>query len=76
LSATTHGAGAGIVLGICFVFLGQQFGYIDLTDLSTAIVDLVIAMVVGAVIFGAIGMALGRGYLRRHPPEPQEWKPS
>jgi drug/metabolite transporter (DMT)-like permease len=74
VSATSHGAFAGIVLGICFILLGQQFGYIDLTDLTTAIVDLVIAMVVGAAVFGAIGMALGRGYLRRHPPEPKEWK--
>jgi tetrahydromethanopterin S-methyltransferase subunit C len=76
VSATSHGAVAGIVLGICFILLGQQFGYVNLTDLTAAIVDLVIAMVIGAVIFGAIGMALGRGYLRRHPPEPQEWKPS
>jgi len=76
VSATTHGAFAGVVLGICFVLLGQQFGYINLTDLTAAIVYLVIAMVVGAAVFGAIGMALGRGYLRRHPPTPQEWKPA
>lgn len=76
MSATTHGAFAGIVLGIAFVLLAQQFGYLGLSDLTSAIINLVIAMVVGAVIFGAIGMALGRGYLRRHPPEPQEWKAS
>lgn len=75
MSATSHGAVSGIVIGICFILLSQQFGYLDLSSLVTGIVDLVIAMIVGAVIFGAIGMALGRSYLRRHPPAPQEWTP-
>lgn len=75
MSATSHGAVCGIVIGICFVLLAQQFSYLDLSDLVTGLVYLVIAMVVGAAIFGAIGMALGRSYLRRHPPAPQEWKP-
>jgi ABC-type Fe3+ transport system permease subunit len=75
VSATSHGAVCGIVIGICFILLAQQFGYLDLSDLTTGILYLVIAMVIGAAIFGAIGMALGRGYLRRHPPAPQEWTP-
>jgi hypothetical protein len=69
VSATSHGVAAGIVLGIVFVLLGQQFGYLSLSELTPAIEYFVIAIVVGAVVFGAIGMALGRAYLRRHPPE-------
>jgi tetrahydromethanopterin S-methyltransferase subunit C len=75
VSATSHGVASGIVIGICFVLLAQQFSYLDLSSLTTAIVDLVIAMVIGAAIFGVIGMALGRAYLRRHPSQPKEWKP-
>jgi len=67
VSATSHGAGCGIVLGIVFVLLAQQLSYISLSDLVPAIIDLVIAMVVGAIIFGVIGWALGRLYLHRHP---------
>lgn len=70
MSATTHGIAAGIVLGIVFVFLGQQFGYLSLSVLTSAILYFVVAIVVGAVIFGVIGMALGRAYLRKHPPAP------
>jgi tetrahydromethanopterin S-methyltransferase subunit C len=60
---------SGIVLGIVFVFLGQQLSYFDLSDLVTSVEYLVIAMVIGAVIFGVIGWALGRAYLHRHPEE-------
>jgi len=69
VSATSNGAIGGIVLGIVFVLLGQQFGYFDLSDVASAVEYLVIAMVVGAAVFGALGMVLGRSYLRRHPPE-------
>jgi drug/metabolite transporter (DMT)-like permease len=75
MSATSYAAVCGAVIGICFILLAQQFSYLDLSDLLTGILYLVIAMVVGAAIFGAIGMALGRNYLRRHPSQPQEWKP-
>ncbi|MGD0250567.1 MAG: hypothetical protein ABSB97_06760 [Thermoplasmata archaeon] len=69
MSATTHGIAAGIVFGIVVVLLGQQFGYLSLSQLTPAILYFVIAIVVGAVVFGLIGMALGRAYLRKHPPE-------
>jgi hypothetical protein len=68
VSATSHGVAAGVVLGIVFVLLGQQFGYLSLSALSTTILYFVIGIVVGAVVFGLIGMALGRAYLRKHPP--------
>lgn len=68
MSATSHGVAAGVVLGIVFVLLGQQFGYLSLSALSTTILYFVIGIVVGAVVFGLIGMALGRAYLRKHPP--------
>ena len=69
MSATTHGVAAGIVFGIVSVILGQQFGVYGLSDLVTAILYLIIGIVIGAVVFGLIGMALGRRYLRTHPAE-------
>lgn len=68
MSSATHGAGSGAVLGVVFVLLGQQLGYYSLSDLLTAILYLVIALILGAAVFGAIGALLGRLYLRRHPP--------
>ncbi len=68
MSATTHGVGAGVVLGIVFVLLGQQLSYYSLSDLVSAVLYLVVGIVVGGVVFGAIGMALGRRYLAKHPP--------
>ena len=67
MSATTSGVGSGIVLGIVFVLLGQQFGYVDLNPLSTALVDLLIGAVIGGVLFGVIGWALGRRFEKNHP---------
>lgn len=69
MSATSQGAVSGIVLGIVFILLGQQLGYFDLSDIGTSVEYLVIAMVIGAVIFGVIGWGLGRAYLHRHPEE-------
>jgi len=68
MSATTSGIAAGIVLGIVFVILAQQFGFLSLSGLDAAVEYLVIGIVVGGIIFGVIGMLLGRLYLKRHPP--------
>ena len=68
MSATGQGAGSGVVLGIVFVLLAQQLGYLSLSSLVPAIIDLVIGAVIGGVIFALIGWALGRSYLSRHPP--------
>ena len=70
MSATTHGIASGIVFGIVAVLLGQQFGLYSLSDLSDALLFLVVGIVISAVIFGLIGMTLGRRYLRRHPVAP------
>ena len=67
MSATTHGIASGIVFGIVTVLLGQQFGLYGLSDLASAVEYLVIGIVIGAVVFGLIGMALGRRYRRTHP---------
>jgi hypothetical protein len=72
VSATTHGIAAGAVLGLVFVLLAQQFGYISLSDLGGALTYLLLGIVVGAVVFGLIGMALGRWYLHRHPAPPPD----
>jgi hypothetical protein len=66
MSAASHGAGCGVVLGIVLVVLFQQFGYLDLSDLIPTIEYLAIGAVVGGIIGALIGWALGRAYLSRH----------
>jgi len=67
VSAASHAAGAGVVLGLVTVLLLQQFFVLDLTSLTTALVDLVIGAIVGGVLFAAIGWGLGRRYAHVHP---------
>lgn len=66
MSAASHGTGCGVVLGIVFVVLLQQIGYIDLSDLVPTIEYLVIGAVLGGVVGALIGWVLGRNYLARH----------
>jgi len=70
VSAGSYAAESGAVLGIVLVLLTQQFGYIALGGLVEALEYLIVAAVVGAVVFGLIGMMLGRRYLRNHPEPP------
>lgn len=65
MSAGSHGAGCGVVLGIVLVVLLQQFGYLNLSDLIPTIEYLVIGAVVGGILGGLIGWVLGRNYLAR-----------
>jgi NhaP-type Na+/H+ or K+/H+ antiporter len=67
MSATRHGAGAGVVLGLVAVLLAQEFGFLDMTSLLPAIEDLVVGAVVGGLLGAVIGWALGKRYLRKHP---------
>jgi ABC-type Fe3+-siderophore transport system permease subunit len=67
VSATSSAAGAGVVLGIVFVLLAQQFGYLALNAIVTSLEYLIIAAVIGGVIFGVIGWGLGRRYESQHP---------
>lgn len=66
MGAGSSGAGSGLVVGICLVFLGQQFGFFDLSSLLLGIVYLVAFAVVFALLFGIVGAWLGRRYLRKH----------
>jgi ABC-type nitrate/sulfonate/bicarbonate transport system permease component len=66
MSAASHGAGCGVVLGIVLVIFLQQVGYLDLSDLVPTVEYLVIGAVVGGVLGVLIGWALGRSYLARH----------
>jgi len=66
MSSASHGAGCGVVLGICLVVLFQQFGYLNLSDIVPTIEYLVIGILVGGIIGGLIGWVLGRSYLARH----------
>ena len=65
MSAASHGAGCGVVLGIVLVVLFQQFGYVNLSDLVPTIEYIVIGAIVGGILGGLIGWALGRNYLAR-----------
>jgi hypothetical protein len=66
VSAASSGAAAGVVLGIVLVLLAQQLGFLGLSDLLPAIEDILIAAVIGGILFGLIGWALGKRYLARH----------
>ncbi|HTT73404.1 MAG TPA: hypothetical protein VMG99_04550 [Thermoplasmata archaeon] len=67
MSATSSGAAAGVVLGLVGVLLAQQFGYLDLTGLTSAVVDLAIGAVVVGIVGAVVGWALGKRYLARPP---------
>jgi len=69
MSAASHGAGCGVVLGIVLVILFQQLGYLDLSDLVPTLEYLIIGGVVGGIVGALIGWVLGRSYLARHPPD-------
>lgn len=65
MSATSHGAGSGIILGLVLVLLAQQFSYLSLSDLYPSLEALILGAVVGGILGGLIGWALGRRYLSR-----------
>lgn len=52
------------------VFLDQQFGYLDLTNLVNSLFYLVVAGAIGGVVGGLFGWALGRRYAKKHPVSP------
>jgi len=66
MSAASHGAGCGVVLGIVIVILLQQVSYLDLSGLVSSIEYLLVGAVIGGVLGGLIGWVLGRSYLARH----------
>jgi hypothetical protein len=59
-------AGSGLIVGLCLAFLGQQFGFFDLSTLLTGVIYLVAFAVVFAAVFGLFGVWLGARYLRKH----------
>lgn len=66
MGAGSSAAGSGLVVGLCLTFLGQQFGFFDLSNLVTGIIYLVAFGVVFAVVFGLFGVWLGARYKRKH----------
>jgi uncharacterized protein YacL len=66
MGAGSSAAGSGLVVGLCLTFLGQQFGFFDLSNLVTGIIYLVAFAVVFAVVFGLFGVWLGARYKRKH----------
>ena len=65
MSAASHGAGCGVVLGIVIVIFLQQVGYVDLSDLVPTLELLIVGAVIGGILGCLIGWALGRNYLAR-----------
>jgi uncharacterized membrane protein SpoIIM required for sporulation len=66
MGAGSSAAGSGVVVGLCLTFLGQQFGFFDLSNLVTGIIYLVAFAVVFGVVFGLFGVWLGARYKRKH----------
>lgn len=83
MGAGSSAAGSGLVVGLCLVLLGQQFGLLDLSSLLLGVVYFVAFAAGFAVVFGLIGTWLGHRYLRKHrglrawrtSPEPTEPTP-
>jgi hypothetical protein len=75
MSSASHGASAGVVLGIVAALLGQQFGWLNLSDLLPTVEYLGIGIVVGGIVGGGIGLALGRRYLPKRPAPVAPWAP-
>jgi len=63
VSATTHGLGCGVVLGLVIVLFLQQVGSLDLSDLVPALEYLIVGALIGGILGALIGWALGRAYL-------------
>ncbi len=68
------GAASGGVIGLVLALLGQQLGYLDFGPIGFALLLIGAYVSVNALIFGIIGGAIGRRYIRRHSPV-AEWKP-
>jgi energy-converting hydrogenase Eha subunit B len=66
VSATGSGAGCGVVLGIVFVLLAQQFGVLSLSALLPAIEYILIGAIIGGLIGALIGWGLGKRYVAVH----------
>jgi positive regulator of sigma E activity len=66
MGAGSSAAGSGIVVGLCLVFLGQQFGFFDLSVPLTGLLYLVTFSIAFAIVFGLLGIWLGARYKRKH----------
>ncbi len=74
MGAGASGAASGGVIGLALALLGQQLGYLDFGPIGFALLLIGAYVIVNALIFGIIGGAIGRRYIRRHSPV-AEWKP-
>ncbi|HEV2519507.1 MAG TPA: hypothetical protein VGX00_02640 [Thermoplasmata archaeon] len=69
MSATTRGLSSGVILGVVLVLLGQQFGLFDMSELSNALIYLIVGAVAFGVLGGLVGARLGRRNIARVPPK-------
>ncbi len=68
MSAASHGATAGVVMGITGAFLAQQLGFLSFSQLIPALEYIAIGAVAGGVFGALVGWALGRRYLAKTRP--------
>lgn len=54
------GAISGAILMIVLVLLGQQLGFIDLSEFPSSVIILAIPTLLGAIVFGIVGGIFGR----------------
>lgn len=60
MSVVETTASSGAILGIVAVLLLQQLGVLPLSDFWTGLLAFVVAIAVGAGIFGAVGWSVDR----------------
>ncbi len=75
MGAISRAGASGLILGLVVIFLGQQFGFVDLTNFVGSIEQLLIAAAIGGIVFGLLGIWLGRRARRKISTAPKEWVP-
>ena len=65
MAGGVSGAASGGILGLVFVLLAQQFGYVTFATLEGTILLLVLVIVVFAVVFGILGRIMKGSALKR-----------
>jgi|SRR5580700_7106551 hypothetical protein len=65
MTAGGRGAGAGVIIGIVVVLLAQQLGLLEFANFTVPIIYFVVGAIAGAIVFGAIGLLIGRQARRK-----------
>ncbi|MCI4365116.1 MAG: hypothetical protein L3K10_03520 [Thermoplasmata archaeon] len=65
MAGGVSGAASGGILGLVLVLLAQQFGYVDFSNLISALILMILVIFVFAVVFGILGIILKGSAIRR-----------